>query len=104
MPIKAGVSKDSNVRTNRISSTDPAVGISRRSVTRRKVCQVLAPDIIADSSSDGSIDLNAATIIRNASGTCPTEWTQIIPGNENTLKGADCQPNRFMSHTLRYPN
>src|SRR5258706_13205260 len=101
MPISAGVSKDSSVRTNKISSTDPAVGKSKRSVTRRKVCQVLAPDIIADSSSDGSIDLNAATIIRNANGTCPTECTQIMPGSENTLNGADCKPNRLISQTFR---
>ena len=73
MPISAGVSKDSNVRTKRIRSTDAEVGMSKRSVIRRRVCGVLAPDIMADSSSAGSIDLNAATIMRKASGTCPTE-------------------------------
>jgi len=56
-----------------MSTTEPAVGINKRKVTRLKVCQVLAPDIIADSSNDGSIDLNAAVMIKNASGTCPTE-------------------------------
>src|ERR1700751_5300746 len=101
IPINAGVSKDSSVRTNRISNTDPAVGISSLKVTRRKVFQVFAPDIMADSSKDGSIDLNAAVIMRNASGTCPTECTQIIPGSEKTLNGGDCRPNKFFNQTLR---
>src|SRR5688500_14556099 len=101
MPISAGVSKDSKVRTNKINSTEPAVGINNRSVTRRKVCQVLAPDIIADSSKEGSMDLNAATISRNARGTWPTEWTQIIPGKENTLNGGDWRPNKLISQTFK---
>ncbi len=101
MPISAGVSKDSKVRTNRMSITEPAVGISKRRVTRLKVCQVFAPDIIADSSKEGSMDLNAATISRNAKGTWPTEWTQIMPGKENTLNGGDLRPNKFISQTLR---
>src|SRR2546430_13309989 len=102
--MRAGVSKDSNVRTKRISSTEPAVGINNRNVTRRKVCQVLPPDIIADSSRDGSIDLKAATIMRKANGTCPTECTQIIPGKEKTLKGADSKPKILFNHALTYPN
>src|ERR1051325_5060972 len=101
MPISAGASKDSNVRTNRINSTEPAVGINKRKVMRLKVCQVPAPDIIADSSREGSIDLNAATISRNASGTCPTECTQIMPGNEKTLNGADLRPNKLCNQTFR---
>src|SRR6266850_1274229 len=101
MPISAGVSKDSKVRTNKMSSTDPAVGINKRKVIRLKVCHVPAPDIIADSSKDGSIDLKAATIIRKAKGTCPTECTQIMPGREKTLNGGDFTPNRLMSQTLR---
>src|SRR6266545_4441173 len=101
MPISAGVSNDSSVRTKRINNTDAAVGTSRRSVMRRNVCQVAAPDIIADSSKEGSIDLKAATIRRNASGTCPTEWTQIIPGKEKTLNGGDCKPKRFISQTFK---
>src|SRR5215203_5189006 len=101
MPISAGVSKDSSVRTNKISNTDPAVGASKRKVIRLTVCQVLAPDIIADSSKDGSIDLNAAVIIKKASGTWPTEWTQIIPGREKTLNGADCRPNRCIDQTFK---
>src|SRR5919109_671191 len=100
MPISAGVSKDSKVRTNKISSTEPVVGISKRNVTRRSVCHVLAPDIMADSSNEGSIDLKAATIIRKASGTWPTEWTQIIPGSEKTLNGGDCKPKRCINQTL----
>ena len=99
--MSAGVSNDSKVRTNRISSTEPQVGISKRNVTRLSVCSVPAPDIMADSSSDGSIDLKAATIMRKASGTCPTEWTQIMPGREKTLNGGDSKPNRAMSQTLR---
>src|SRR5262249_24405712 len=101
MPIKAGVSKDSRVRTNKISSTEPAVGINRRSVTRLKVCQVLAPDIIADSSKDRSMVLKAAVIMRNVKGTWPTECTQIIPGSEKTLNGAESKPKRVFSQTLR---
>ena len=88
------------MRTNRISITEPAVGISSLNVTRLNVCQVLAPDIIADSSKEGSIDLNAATINKKANGTCPTEWTQIMPGKEKTLNGADCRPNKFISQTF----
>ena len=79
MPINAGVSKDSSVRTNKMSSTEPAVGINKRSVTRLKVCQVLAPDIIADSSKDGSMDLKAAVIMRNASGTDPRNEPRSFP-------------------------
>jgi hypothetical protein len=101
MPMSAGVSKDSKVRTNRMSITEATVGISKRKVTRLKVCQVLAPDIIADSSKDGSMDLNAATMSKNAKGTWPTEWTQIIPGRENTLNGADSRPNRVINATFR---
>src|SRR5262252_8992905 len=101
IPIKAGVSKDSRVRTNKMSSTEPAAGVKSRNVTRRKVCQVFAPDIIADSSNEGSIDLKAAAIIRNASGTWPTACTQIIPGREKTLNGADCNLKRDLSHILR---
>src|ERR1044071_10415398 len=101
MPIRAGVSNDSSVRTNKIKSTDAVVGISKRSVMRLNVCHVPAPDIIADSSREGSIDLNAATINRNASGTCPTECTQIMPGNEKTLNGADLRPNKLCHQTFR---
>src|SRR6266508_1525125 len=101
IPINAGVSNDSSVRTKRIRTTDAAVGISRRKVMRRKVCKVAAPDIIADSSKEGSMDLNAATMRRNANGTCPTEWTQIMPGRENTLNGGDCKPKRFINQTFR---
>src|SRR3989338_9717846 len=100
MPIRAGVSKDSKVRTKRISRTEAEVGISKRSVTRCRVCKVSAPDIMADSSSEGSIDLNAATIMRKASGACPTEWAQIIPGREKMLNGADSNPNRDINATL----
>src|SRR5262245_17094392 len=96
----AGVSKDSRVRTNRINSTDAEVGISKRSVTLRRVCNVFAPDIIADSSSEGSIDLNAATIMRKSSGTCHTEWTQIIPGSEKTLNGGPLRPKSWIKATL----
>ncbi len=99
--MRAGVSKDSKVRTKRMRRTEAEVGINNRSVIRRKVCQVFAPDIIADSSSEGSIDLNAATIMRKASGICPTECTQIIPGREKTLKGADSKPNRYINATFR---
>src|ERR1051325_9412437 len=102
--MSPGVSNDSSVRTNRISNTEAALGNKSRSVTRLNVCQVFAPDISADSSSDGSIDLNAAAISRNASGTCPTELTQIIPGSEKTLNGADSRFKSAFSQTFRYPN
>ena len=101
MPISAGVSKDSRVRTKSISNTEPAVGVNRRNVIRLKVCQVPAPDIMADSSSEGSMDLNAAVIIKKANGTCPTEWTQIIPGSEKTLNGGDLRLNNCINHTFR---
>src|SRR6516225_8116174 len=104
MPISAGVSKDSRVRTKRISRTDPAAGTSNRNVTRLNVCHAPAPDIIADSSRDGSMDLKAAVIIRKAKGTWPTECTQIIPGREKTLNGGDSRPNKLFNQTLRYPN
>jgi hypothetical protein len=38
------------------------------SVTRRSTCHMVAPLIVADSSSDGSIARNAALISRNAIG------------------------------------
>src|SRR3989338_482266 len=101
IPISAGDSNDSKVRTKRMSKTEPQVGMSRGRVTRRRVCHVPAPDISADSSSDGSIDLKAATIMRKASGTCPTEWAQIIPGREKILNGADSRPKRAINATLR---
>src|SRR5512144_1115367 len=100
MPISAGVSNDSKVRPKRISRTDPAAGTSSRNVTRLKVCHAPAPDIMADSSRDGSIDLNAAVIMRKTNGTCPTEWTQIIPGKEKTLNGGDSRPKRLFNQTL----
>src|ERR1044071_1516251 len=100
MPIRAGVSNDSSVRTNKIKSTDAVVGISKRSVMRLNVCHVPAPDIIADSSREGSIDLKAATINRKAIGTWPTACTQIMPGSEKTLNGGDFKPKSCISQTL----
>src|SRR4051812_22918345 len=67
----AGVPKnrgDSNVSTPRMKLRMNALvmtGSIRMMVTRRKVCQRVAPDMRLVSSSDGSIARNASTISRN---------------------------------------
>ena len=58
--------------------------------------------MIADSSSDGSIDRSAATISRKTSGARCSPSTQIIPGIEYRLKA--CPPSSgLITHWLPTP-
>ena len=67
-PSSAGTSNDSIERTNRINSDPSAAGQASRKVIRRAICGTEAPLIAACSSSDGSMERNAAVISRNAIG------------------------------------
>ena len=67
-PSKAGTSKDSIARTNRISSVAKTAGHASGSVMRDATCSTPAPLITADSSSAGSMARNAAVISRKATG------------------------------------
>ena len=58
--------------------------------------------MIADSSSDGSIERNEATISRNTSGARCSPSTKIIPGRLNTLN-AWPPSSGSMNHVLRIP-
>ncbi len=51
-----------------ISAALSSAGRTSGRVTRRKVCTRVAPLISADSSREGSVDRNAATMNRNAIG------------------------------------
>ncbi len=91
--MSAGVSKDSNVRTNRIKSTEAVVGMSKRKVTRRKVCHVFAPG--------HHRRLLQRRIHRFERRDHKQECQRHLPDRvnpnhagerENTLKGADCKP------------
>jgi hypothetical protein len=72
--MPAGVPKtsaDSKLSTPRMNDRMNALvvtGSMSPSVTRRNVVHAEAPDIRLDSSSAGSIDLNAPTISRNRNG------------------------------------
>jgi hypothetical protein len=67
-PSSAGTSNDSIERTNRINSEPSAAGQASFKVMRRAICSTEAPLISADSSSEGSMERNAAVISRNAIG------------------------------------
>ena len=67
-PSSAGTSKDSSARTNRISSEPSAAGQASLNVILRAICSIDAPLISADSSSEGSMERNAAVISRKAIG------------------------------------
>jgi hypothetical protein len=67
-PRSAGTSKDSIARTKRMRIVAKIAGHDRRSVTRQATWKMLAPLIIALSSSAGSIERKAADISRNAIG------------------------------------
>ena len=67
-PSNAGTSNDSIERTKRIRIVAKMAGHVSFSVTRQSTCHTLAPLIVADSSSDGSMARKAALISRNAIG------------------------------------
>ncbi len=67
-PRSAGTSNDSMERTNRMRMVAKIAGQVSLSVTRHATWKMLAPLIVADSSSDGSIARNAAVMRRNAMG------------------------------------
>ena len=49
------------------------------------------PEASAASSSDESIEVNAATPIRYATGTTCIDCTKIMPCSENTLNVGQCE-------------
>ena len=67
-PRSAGTSNDSSPRTTMISRAAYSAGRASGSVIRRNTVRSRAPLMIADSSSDGSIERNDATIRRKTSG------------------------------------
>src|SRR6185437_6829026 len=79
-PITAGTSNDSSPRTTMIKIAAYSAGLASGSVTRKKTRHIGAPLMIADSSSDGSIERNDATISRKTSGARCTPSMKIIPG------------------------
>ena len=87
-PSRPGTSKLSRDWTNISSAAEIRAGRSSGIVIRRSTVRRGAPDIAADSSSEGSIARNAATISRNATGARCRPWTQIMPGTLNTLTGS----------------
>ena len=66
-----------------------SAGRTSGSVTLRSVWIRVAPDIRADSSSDGSMDRNAATMSRKTMGEECRPSTQIIPQMVKMSNGAD---------------
>ena len=62
-----------------ISAAARRAGRTSGMVTRRKVCTRVAPLISDDSSSEGSVDRNAATMKRKTIGERCRPSTQIIP-------------------------
>src|SRR5689334_20946686 len=101
--MTAGTSKPSIVRTNTISMTDTMVGSISGSVTLRSVVNQLAPLTLADSSSEGSIDFNAADISRKTRGEAPSPSTHIMPGSVYTLNGEFARPNAAFAMELIHP-
>ncbi len=79
-PISAGTSNDSSPRTTMISAPAYSAGRTSGTVMRRNTVGREAPLMIADSSSDGSIDRSAAAISRKTSGARCSPSIQIIPG------------------------
>ena len=86
-PTSAGTSNDSSPRTIMIRTPAKIAGFASGSVIRRKTVRSGAPLITADSSSEGSIERNDATISRNTSGARCSPSTSDIPYSEKMLKG-----------------
>ena len=85
MPSSAGTSNASSARIATSSTAASSAGRTSGSVTRRTTDGRRAPLAKADSSSDGSIALNAAAISRNTTGTRCSPSTKIIPPIPNTF-------------------
>ena len=64
-------------------------GRSTGNVTRRKVCNAVAPDIVAASSSAGDMPRNVAESCRNTNGAVTKDWQTIRPHMEKTLSGPE---------------
>jgi hypothetical protein len=92
MPRIAGVSKPSRARTIMIRSPASRAGRTRGRVILRMTPARLAPLIIADSSSDGSSDRNAAAIRRKTMGDMCSPSTRIMPPIEKTSKRRNPRP------------
>jgi hypothetical protein len=70
------------VWTNISKAADRIAGRTSRSVILRNTLRGGAPEPSAASSREASIDVNAATPMRNAIGVTWMDWTKTIPGNE----------------------
>src|SRR5918994_1791579 len=96
--MPAGVPKinaDSKLSTPRMNDSMNALvvtGSMRPSVTRRKVVHVEAPEVRLDSSSAGSIDLNAPTIRRKRKGLEYCIMCHTTPPYEYTLTSGSRLP------------
>src|SRR5215216_3946062 len=101
--MTAGTSKPSSTRTNTMSITDTIVGTISGKVTLRSVRNQFAPLTLADSSSEGSIDLSAADMSRNTSGEIPRPSTHIMPGSVYTLNSGPSRPNAARAIELIQP-
>src|SRR6266851_8333717 len=102
-PISAGTSKASRPRTSTMSTTDATAGSINGTVTVRKVWNGFAPLMLADSSSDASINLNAEDTNRKTSGDDDRPSTQIMPPRLYTLNGAAGRPRPARSAALIAP-
>ena len=75
---------------NTSSAAATIAGRASASVTRRNAVSDPAPEAIAASSIDGSIEVNVATARMNAVGATCIVCTKIMPGSEYTLNGRRC--------------
>ncbi len=89
-PTSCGTSNDAIVWMKIKSPAATIAGRASPSVTLRNAVSPDAPDAIAASSSDGSIDVNVATAMMNAVGVTCIAWMKIIPGSEYALKIRAC--------------
>ena len=81
-PTSAGTSKDSKAFT-KISSMRPhSAGSDMRRVTLPKALRGLAPDIMAASSKEASVERRTDDISRKVSGTKPMPSISIMPQSE----------------------
>ena len=81
-PTSAGTSKDSKAFTKMSKVKPQSAGSDMRRVTLAKARTGLAPDIIAASSKEASVERSTADISRKVSGTKPMPSINIMPQRE----------------------
>jgi hypothetical protein len=81
-PISCGTSNDAIVWMNTSNAAATMAGRASASVTRRNATSPVAPEAIAASSIEGSIEVNVATAMMNAVGATCMACTKIMPGSE----------------------